>query len=78
MGKGKIAAQCSHATIGVVNRVLDDNDEFLLAVWRTFGQPKIVTKIDSITELLSRNLNVDFVKFCQYPCTNTNVSVVLK
>ena len=58
MGKGKVAAQCSHATIGVVNTVLDDNDNFLLAVWRTFGQPKIVTKVNSLTELLSKTIEI--------------------
>merc|ERR1712154_249321 len=51
MGKGKLAAQCSHATLGVVKRVENENDELLLKIWRNYGQPKIVTKIESLSEM---------------------------
>lgn len=51
MGKGKIAAQCSHATLGVVRFIQDANDQILLDIWANYGQPKIVTKIESLQEL---------------------------
>merc|ERR1712129_490199 len=49
-GKGKLAAQCSHATLGVVKKVENENDELLLKIWRNYGQPKIVVKMKSLTK----------------------------
>merc|ERR1719499_279272 len=51
MKTGKIAAQCSHATLGVVKKVETEGDDLLLQIWRNYGQPKIVTKIKSPGEL---------------------------
>mmetsp|Transcript_24503 Transcript_24503/g.39544 ORF Transcript_24503/g.39544 Transcript_24503/m.39544 type:complete len:180 (-) Transcript_24503:31-570(-) len=51
MGKGKLAAQCCHATLGVVRMIENENDELLLQIWRNYGQPKIVTKLDSLSQL---------------------------
>eukprot|EP01084_Bolivina_argentea_P184931 318937_1 len=55
MGRGKIAAQCSHATLGVVKDIEDENDDVLLQIWRNYGQPKIVTKVDSWGEMKELN-----------------------
>ena len=62
MGKGKIAAQCCHGAVGVVSKIEENNDELLLEVWRSYGQPKIVVGVNSLGELLSILHN-------QYPCT---------
>mmetsp|Transcript_20002 Transcript_20002/g.31770 ORF Transcript_20002/g.31770 Transcript_20002/m.31770 type:complete len:180 (+) Transcript_20002:52-591(+) len=51
MGKGKLAAQCCHATLGVVKKIETEKDELLLQIWRNYGQPKIVTKVDSLSQL---------------------------
>eukprot|EP00483_Globobulimina_turgida_P006784 UN06796 len=51
MGRGKLAAQCCHATLGVVKKIENENDEILLQVWMNYGQPKIVTKIESLSDL---------------------------
>ena len=45
MGKGKVAAQCCHATLGVVERVRKGGDDHLLRPWRNFGQAKVVVKV---------------------------------
>ena len=41
----------SHATLGLVKRVENENDELLLKIWRNYGQPKIVTKLESLSEM---------------------------
>ena len=41
----------SHATLGVVKKIENENDDLLLQIWRNYGQPKIVTKIDSLSDL---------------------------
>eukprot|EP01084_Bolivina_argentea_P095308 171374_1 len=51
MGRGKLAAQCCHATLGVVKKIENEDDEMLLQIWRNYGQAKIVTKIDSLSQL---------------------------
>ncbi|XP_076452510.1 peptidyl-tRNA hydrolase 2, mitochondrial-like [Babylonia areolata] len=50
MGKGKIAAQCAHAAVGVVERAFhQDPDTF--RQWRLHGQPKVVVRADSTAML---------------------------
>ena len=45
-------AQCSHATMGVYNRILYESDKYLLDVWRTYGQAKIVVGADDLSTML--------------------------
>jgi len=59
MGNGKLAAQCSHATLGVVKLIENNNDGLLLEIWRSYGQPKIVTAVQSLQELQEIQQNAD-------------------
>ncbi|CAB1352513.1 unnamed protein product [Coregonus sp. 'balchen'] len=55
MGKGKVAAQCSHAAVSAYKQVQRRNPE-LLKQWEYCGQPKVVVKApdeDSLIELLT-------------------------
>ncbi|PFH32320.1 putative peptidyl-tRNA hydrolase [Besnoitia besnoiti] len=52
MGKGKIAAQCGHATLGAYQRAQRRNDRFLDA-WTACGQKKIAVKIKDHDEMKS-------------------------
>jgi len=45
MGKGKIAAQCGHATYGLVKK-LQQEHQLILRQWEACGQPKIALKGD--------------------------------
>ncbi|KAJ4980980.1 hypothetical protein NE237_031817 [Protea cynaroides] len=51
MGKGKIAAQCSHATLGLYKKLLNKAPKALNR-WEMCGQVKVVLKIESEEELL--------------------------
>ncbi|KAL4352455.1 hypothetical protein GQ457_06G014350 [Hibiscus cannabinus] len=62
MGKGKIAAQCSHASLGLYKKLLHRAPE-ALSRWERFGQPKVVVKIDSEEDMLvlqerAKSLNI--------------------
>ncbi|MFS7897742.1 putative aminoacyl-tRNA hydrolase [Helianthus anomalus] len=46
MGKGKIAAQCSHATLGLYKKILHRAPK-ALSRWEMCGQVKVVVKIES-------------------------------
>ncbi len=48
MNKGKIAAQCSHASVSVLDKV----DEKTVREWKQGGMKKIVLKVGSTEELL--------------------------
>ncbi|XP_051850095.1 peptidyl-tRNA hydrolase 2, mitochondrial [Antechinus flavipes] len=55
MGKGKVAAQCSHAAVSAYKQVQRRNPE-LLKKWEYCGQPKVVVKVpdeESLAELLT-------------------------
>ncbi|XP_053563305.1 peptidyl-tRNA hydrolase 2, mitochondrial [Bombina bombina] len=55
MGKGKVAAQCSHAAVSAYKQLLKRNLE-LLKQWEYCGQPKVVLKApdeDTLIELLT-------------------------
>ena len=43
----------------MVKKIENENDELLLQIWRNYGQPKIVTKIDSLSDLkeIKKNAN---------------------
>jgi len=48
MGKGKIAAQCSHASVSV----LDKADDETVYEWKSQGMKKVVLKVKTTEELL--------------------------
>ncbi len=48
MGKGKIAAQCSHASVEAVLQTPADD----LEAWREMGMEKVVLKVPSDRELI--------------------------
>ncbi|KAG9339793.1 hypothetical protein JZ751_022459 [Albula glossodonta] len=55
MGKGKVAAQCSHAAVSAYKQVLRRNPD-LLKQWEYCGQPKVVVRTpdeESLIELLA-------------------------
>ncbi|GCC32918.1 peptidyl-tRNA hydrolase 2, mitochondrial isoform X2 [Chiloscyllium punctatum] len=55
MGKGKVAAQCSHAAVSAYRQVQKRNPD-LLRQWEYCGQPKVVVKApdeDCIIDLLT-------------------------
>lgn len=55
MGKGKVAAQCSHAAVSAYKKIQKRNPE-LLKQWEYCGQPKVVVKApdeETLIELLS-------------------------
>ncbi|KAF3338812.1 peptidyl-tRNA hydrolase 2 [Carex littledalei] len=51
MGKGKIAAQCSHATLGLYKKLLNRAPKSLNR-WEMCGQVKVVVKIETEEEML--------------------------
>ncbi|XP_010558631.1 PREDICTED: peptidyl-tRNA hydrolase 2, mitochondrial [Tarenaya hassleriana] len=51
MGKGKIAAQCSHATLGLYKKLLHRAPRALNR-WEECAQPKVVVKIETQEEML--------------------------
>ncbi|CAK9223665.1 unnamed protein product [Sphagnum troendelagicum] len=52
MGKGKVAAQCSHATLGLYKKVFHRAPKALQR-WEMCSQVKVVTKVESEEEMLS-------------------------
>ncbi|KAL9237219.1 hypothetical protein vseg_011798 [Gypsophila vaccaria] len=52
MGKGKIAAQCSHATLGLYKK-LHNKAPKALHRWEMCGQVKVVVKIESEEEMMT-------------------------
>ena len=52
MGKGKIAAQCSHATLGCYKAALK-NHKMAIKSWELNGQPKIAVKCQTEEQLLA-------------------------
>jgi PTH2 family peptidyl-tRNA hydrolase len=50
MDKGKIAAQCAHAAVSVLEKV----DEKVFKEWKNSGMKKIVLKISSTEELVKK------------------------
>ncbi|XP_026184183.1 peptidyl-tRNA hydrolase 2, mitochondrial [Mastacembelus armatus] len=56
MGKGKVAAQCSHAAVSAYKQIQRRNPQ-LLKQWEYCGQPKVVVKApdeDTFIDLLGR------------------------
>ncbi|KAE8077479.1 hypothetical protein FH972_016039 [Carpinus fangiana] len=62
MGKGKISAQCSHATLGLYKKLLRRAPKALNR-WEMCAQPKVVVKIESEEDMLvlqerAKSLNI--------------------
>jgi len=53
MGKGKVAAQCGHATLGAVRDCEEAGRTRLLAKWERYGQAKVAVKCESEEELVA-------------------------
>ncbi|CAG8439571.1 1338_t:CDS:2 [Ambispora leptoticha] len=51
MSKGKVAAQCSHATLACYKSLRASNPK-MLKVWERFGQMKVALRVKDETELL--------------------------
>ena len=51
MGKGKIAAQCCHATLGAY-KLAEKYCKSALAAWELIGQAKVALKVDTMDELM--------------------------
>ncbi len=49
MGKGKAAAQCSHATLGCYKKAM--KFPRILKNWEYMGQAKIALKVETETEM---------------------------
>uniref|UniRef100_A0A6A7G158 peptidyl-tRNA hydrolase n=1 Tax=Hirondellea gigas TaxID=1518452 RepID=A0A6A7G158_9CRUS len=52
MGKGKMAAQCSHATLKAYKQVSMHKKDVLKG-WESNGQPKVVVRIENESSLLA-------------------------
>lgn len=52
MGKGKMAAQCSHATLKAYKQICANNRPILTA-WEKSGQPKVVVRVEDEPALLA-------------------------
>ncbi|KAL5568249.1 hypothetical protein UlMin_024824 [Ulmus minor] len=61
MGKGKIAAQCSHATLGLYKKLLNRAPKALNR-WEMCAQPKVVVKIESEEDMLVLQERAKLVK----------------
>ncbi|KAL0843200.1 hypothetical protein Bca101_016445 [Brassica carinata] len=61
MGKGKIAAQCSHATLGLYKKLVRRAPK-ALTCWEECSQPKVVVKIETEDEMLELQLLVMLVQ----------------
>ncbi|KAJ1655979.1 Peptidyl-tRNA hydrolase protein 2, mitochondrial [Dispira simplex] len=52
MSKGKVAAQCCHATLGCYQRISKTNPKMLQA-WEYTGQAKVTVKCDDEKDMLA-------------------------
>ncbi|KAG2023800.1 peptidyl-tRNA hydrolase 2 [Coprinopsis cinerea AmutBmut pab1-1] len=63
MGSGKIAAQCSHATLACY-KAMQNSHPRLLKQWERTGQTKVALKCSSEDELLSLQKEARFLNLC--------------
>ncbi|MBI5046545.1 peptidyl-tRNA hydrolase [Candidatus Micrarchaeota archaeon] len=64
MGKGKLAAQSSHASLGAYNKTLKTKPETVRG-WEQQGQTKVVLKVNSESELVEF---FELAKRAKIPC----------
>jgi PTH2 family peptidyl-tRNA hydrolase len=65
MGKGKIGAQCGHATLGAYKRAVKRTPS-AVASWSRWGQAKICVKVNSEAELLEIQQLADAIGVVSY------------
>jgi PTH2 family peptidyl-tRNA hydrolase len=65
MGKGKIGAQCGHATLGAYKRAVKRTPS-AVASWSRWGQAKICVKVNSEAELLEIQQLADAIGVSSY------------
>ncbi|GHJ85371.1 hypothetical protein NliqN6_1773 [Naganishia liquefaciens] len=63
MGKGKIAAQCGHATLACYKTLVHQNPK-LLSHWEQTGQAKVAVKCTSTAELLKLQSEARALNLC--------------
>ncbi|KAL9382142.1 hypothetical protein Peur_025177 [Populus x canadensis] len=72
MGKGKIAAQCSHATLGLYKKILNRAPKALNR-WEMCAQPKVVVKIESEEDMLVLQVNENPKKIADIKMNSTKI-----
>lgn len=55
MGKGKLAAQCAHASVASMDKASRTKNE----LWKLAGMKKVIVKVSSLTELQSLKKKAD-------------------
>lgn len=66
MGKGKIAAQVGHATLGIYKKNLKERRNNLLESWSNSGEAKIVCKVTNEKEMNKIKLQADKLGMCSH------------
>ena len=51
MGKGKIAAQCAHAAVGVLMDLVEEGQDRLIRRYNSCGQPKVALKAQDLPQV---------------------------
>jgi PTH2 family peptidyl-tRNA hydrolase len=65
MGKGKIAAQVGHATIGIYQKNLKEKRD-IMSKWLDEGQAKIVVKINSERDMNNLKYKAEQLGMCTH------------
>lgn len=83
MGKGKIAAQCGHGSVGAYERAMRNCPQ-LVQLWNNTGCAKIAVKVESEAELMAiarkskeLNLNTCLVRDAGHTQVEPNTKTVL-
>mmetsp|Transcript_7598 Transcript_7598/g.19668 ORF Transcript_7598/g.19668 Transcript_7598/m.19668 type:complete len:175 (+) Transcript_7598:75-599(+) len=69
MGKGKVAAQCGHATLGCYQKAMKKSPKILRA-WEWSGQAKVCLKCDSEDEMVAMVAKAGQLKLPAYFVTD--------
>ena len=70
MGKGKIAAQCAHASVSAI----DKSDDSIVKEWKMEGQKKVVLKISGLAELKKIKKECDKAKIANAVITDAGLT----
>ncbi|ETW04466.1 peptidyl-tRNA hydrolase [Aphanomyces invadans] len=76
MGKGKVAAQCGHATLGAYKRAVKRTPH-AIECWETLGQAKVALKVESegeMMELASRAKDLGLVHYIVVDAGRTQIA----
>ena len=66
MGKGKIAAQVGHATLGIYKKNLKQKRNSVLDAWSNTGEAKIVTKVKNERDMYSLKMKAEQLGICTH------------